>query len=105
MLQKRKVFYDIWNGNALGIRTVEFPIAVKEKLISYRKHDTLDCDFLENENIFQCPNIFIKEASANYDIPILKWDWSTFDWLDFLATILGGVVGQLLQILLIILIL
>ena len=42
---------------------------------------------------------------ANGDTPILKWNWSNFDWLDFLATILGGVVGQLLQILLIILIL
>ena len=70
VLQKRKVFYDIWNGNALGIRTVEFPIAVKEKLISYRKHDTLDCDFLKDENIFQRPNILLKEASVNYDIPI-----------------------------------
>lgn len=42
---------------------------------------------------------------ANDNIPLLKWNWSNFDWLDFLATILGGVVGQLLQILLIILIL
>lgn len=28
-----------------------------------------------------------------------KWDW--LDWLDLLATILGGVLGQMLQILLI----
>ena len=38
---------------------------------------------------------------ANGDTSILEWDWSNFDCLDFLATILGGVVGQLLQILLI----
>ena len=37
---------------------------------------------------------------ANGDTSILEWDWSTFDWLDFLTTILGCVVGQLLQILL-----
>lgn len=41
----------------------------------------------------------------NGNKPLKDWDWSSFNWLDFLATILGGVVGQLLQLILLFLIL
>ena len=41
----------------------------------------------------------------NGNKPLKDWDWSYFNWLDFLATILGGVVGQLLQLILLFLIL
>ena len=33
--------------------------------------------------------------------PFKYTDWSAWDWLDFLATILGSIVGQILQGLLI----
>lgn len=30
--------------------------------------------------------------------PIYKWSWKNFDWLDWTATFLGGLVGQALQL-------
>lgn len=36
---------------------------------------------------------------ANGDIPIRYWSWQAWDWLDFWATIIGGLIGQALQIL------
>ena len=33
--------------------------------------------------------------------PIYKWTFRRWDWLDWLCTFLGGVVGQVLQILII----
>ena len=30
--------------------------------------------------------------------PIWKWSWKHWDWLDWLCTFFGGLVGQLLQI-------
>ena len=35
---------------------------------------------------------------ANGDKSLRDWDWSNWDWLDFAATILGGLVGQIIQI-------
>lgn len=35
---------------------------------------------------------------------ILDWSWGHWDWLDWLATMLGGLVGQLLALLLVYLI-
>lgn len=35
---------------------------------------------------------------ANGDKPLRDWNWSNWDWLDFAATILGGLVGQIIQI-------
>lgn len=34
----------------------------------------------------------------------LEWNWQAFDWLDICATLLGGVIGQILCILILILI-
>ena len=31
------------------------------------------------------------------NVPIWRWDWSAWDWLDCLAGFLGGLFGQLLQ--------
>lgn len=33
-----------------------------------------------------------------------QWNFQSWDWLDFLATVLGGIVGQALQVLIIYLI-
>lgn len=30
-----------------------------------------------------------------------KWNWRKWDWLDFLATIVGGLVGQGLQLIIV----
>ena len=30
----------------------------------------------------------------NQGIPPYSWNWRRWDWLDFLATVLGGVIGQ-----------
>ena len=30
--------------------------------------------------------------------PIWKWSWKRWDWLDWICTFCGGLVGQLLQI-------
>lgn len=30
--------------------------------------------------------------------PIWKWSWERWDWLDWLCTVAGGLVGQALQI-------
>lgn len=35
---------------------------------------------------------------------ILDWDWCCFDWLDFLASCIGGIIGQAVQLLIIYLI-
>lgn len=31
--------------------------------------------------------------------PIWEWDWSAWDWLDVLAGMIGGIIGQAAQIL------
>lgn len=36
--------------------------------------------------------------------PIKEWDWSAWDWLDVAAGLLGGVIGQDVQLLIILLI-
>lgn len=36
--------------------------------------------------------------ARNAGLPIYRWDWSSFDLLDFVATCVGGVVGGLLQV-------
>jgi len=41
----------------------------------------------------------------NANKPIYKWSFKNWDWLDWLCTFLGGLVGQALQILIIYLIL
>ncbi|MBP5545727.1 MAG: hypothetical protein J6X59_00385 [Bacteroidales bacterium] len=33
--------------------------------------------------------------------PIWQWDWSAWDWLDVLAGMIGGVIGQALQVLMV----
>ena len=38
------------------------------------------------------------------DIPIRQWLWSAWDWVDVAAGMIGGVLGQALQILIIYLI-
>lgn len=37
-------------------------------------------------------------------IPIKYWDWSPWDWLDVAAGMIGGIIGQAIQILIIYLI-
>ena len=34
----------------------------------------------------------------NGDKPLKEWDWSAWDWKDFEWTIYGGLVGQAIQI-------
>jgi len=34
----------------------------------------------------------------NKDKPIWRWSFKNWDWLDWLCTLLGGMVGQLLQV-------
>lgn len=36
--------------------------------------------------------------SCNKDTPLYKWSFNKWDWLDFLATVLGGLVGQAIQV-------
>ena len=33
----------------------------------------------------------------NAGIPPYSWTWKNWDWLDFLATVLGGLCGQIIQ--------
>ena len=40
---------------------------------------------------------------ANSGKSILNWSWKHWDWLDWVATIIGGVIGQALQAILVIL--
>lgn len=40
----------------------------------------------------------------NANLPIYKWNFRNWDWLDWTATLLGGLVGQGLEILLYLLI-
>lgn len=35
---------------------------------------------------------------GNRGLPPWKWTYRRWDWLDFLATMLGGLVGQALQV-------
>lgn len=35
---------------------------------------------------------------ANGNKPMKTWSWKAWDWLDWIATMLGGLVGQALQI-------
>ncbi len=35
---------------------------------------------------------------ANGDKPFREWDWSSWDWLDFLATMMGGIIATIIQI-------
>lgn len=35
---------------------------------------------------------------VNGDRLLMDWNWSNWDWLDLTATILGGLVGQVIQI-------
>ena len=41
----------------------------------------------------------------NGDIPFKQWDWSCWDWLDFIATLIGGILGQIPIIIILIIIL
>jgi hypothetical protein len=41
----------------------------------------------------------------NANKPVLKWSYKNWDWLDWTATMLGGLIGQLVQIGLLLLIL
>lgn len=41
---------------------------------------------------------------GNYGKDIKEWDWKYWDWLDFLATILGGFVGQIILSLILVII-
>lgn len=34
----------------------------------------------------------------NQSVPFRRWTWRRWDWLDFLATVMGGVVGQIVQL-------
>ena len=35
---------------------------------------------------------------ANRDVRLIReWDWSAWDWLDCVAGLIGGVVGQVVQ--------
>ena len=34
-------------------------------------------------------------------VPIWKWDWSAWDWLDIAAGFLGGIIGQDIQLIII----
>lgn len=36
--------------------------------------------------------------------PMRQWDWSAWDWLDCLAGLIGGILGQALQLLVILII-
>ena len=40
---------------------------------------------------------------ANGDRPMREWSWEAWDWLDVLAGLIGGAIGQGLQILIILL--
>lgn len=41
---------------------------------------------------------------ANSSKSILNWSWKHWDWLDWTATMLGGIVGQIGQVILLYLI-
>ena len=41
---------------------------------------------------------------ANGDKPFKEWDWSAWDWKDFWATMIGGVIGGSINLLIILLI-
>ncbi len=45
---KQSVFESIWNNNVNGISTIDFPHAVREKLLEYKSND-LELDLDENE--------------------------------------------------------
>ena len=34
---------------------------------------------------------------GNDSKPLLHWRWSAWDWVDFLLTLLGGILGSLLR--------
>ena len=36
--------------------------------------------------------------SLNGDKPIVEWDWSNWDWIDWCCTSAGSLIGQILQI-------
>lgn len=40
----------------------------------------------------------------NQNLPPWKWNYMAWDWKDFAATLLGGIIGQALQIIIILLI-
>lgn len=48
---------------------------------------------------------FKDEAKYSYYKPIKDWSWEHWDWLDWFATMIGGLIGQILQIILLIIIL
>lgn len=35
---------------------------------------------------------------ANGSAPLRDWNWSSWDWKDFMWTVLGGLVGQSIQV-------
>lgn len=35
---------------------------------------------------------------ANGSAPLKDWNWSSWDWQDFMWTVLGGLVGQTIQV-------
>jgi hypothetical protein len=38
---------------------------------------------------------------ANGNTPIKNWNWSSWDWIDFICTIAGGCIGQIILLLII----
>lgn len=34
-------------------------------------------------------------------VPIRHWDWSPWDWIDCLAGLIGGIIGQAVQVLIV----
>lgn len=41
---------------------------------------------------------------GNAGKPLREWDWSAWDWLDCAAGLLGGIIGQDIQLMIILLI-
>lgn len=39
--------------------------------------------------------------TMNAGLPIWKWSFRCWDWLDWLATMLGGAIGQIIQLIVI----
>lgn len=35
--------------------------------------------------------------SENANKPIYKWNFKNWDWLDWICTVIGGLIGQILQ--------
>ena len=38
---------------------------------------------------------------ANQNISLFRWNWRNWDWFDFIFTLLGGIFGQVIQLIII----